>query len=167
MLSKNNAFWSSFWLHFSISIQEKPRKFHFTDSEIWNVLFTWHINLKPSVSWHADYNIPRFKEIRRERILSAMLKKLKENGAAETVQMNKWPLHQENNGQSQLGDSWHTRSAPCHLSGAAVILFLILPLGVSTSLPFHYDTTNKQIRHYQTKRELKFETFLSIEATIL
>jgi hypothetical protein len=31
------------------------------------------------------------------------------------VYMNKWPLRQENNGQSRLGDSWQTRRAQCHL----------------------------------------------------
>jgi len=53
-------------------------------------------------------------KIRRKRILSSVLKKLKKS-VAETVWVNKWPLHQDNNGQSWLGDSCHTRRAPSHL----------------------------------------------------
>jgi hypothetical protein len=90
---------------FQFQHKKNVRIFHFTDSEIWSVLITWHINLKPSDSSHADYNISTFKQVRRGRILSAMLKQPKENGAAGTVYMNKWPLRQENNGQSRLGDS--------------------------------------------------------------
>jgi hypothetical protein len=91
----------------------------------------------------------------------------KKTRVVETVWMNKWLLHQENNGQSQLGDSWHMRWAAKPLSGATVFPFLILPPGVSTCLPLHYDTTNKQFRHCQRKKALKFGTLSSIVTTIL
>jgi hypothetical protein len=105
---------STSWPHLSIQIQEKLRKFHFTGPEIWSVLFTWHVNPKPSVSWHTDYNIPHFTRAGEKGFFHPYWKKA-EKYVVETGWVNKWPLHQENNGQSWLGDSWHTRRASGHL----------------------------------------------------
>jgi hypothetical protein len=45
------------------------------------------------------------------------------------------------------------------LSGAAVILFLILPLGVSKSLPFHYDNDQQTIPSLSDKEGIKVRDF--------
>jgi hypothetical protein len=112
MLLQNQwaCIFSYFWAHLSISIKEKPRKFHFTEFEIWSVLFTWHVKSKPSVSWHTSLH-----KISRKRIPSSVPTKVKKKRVVEKVWMNKWLLHQENNGQSRLGDSWHMRRPPSHL----------------------------------------------------
>ena len=123
-----NAFTEWMGMHFQLFL---ATSFNFNTRKASKIPFHWVWNMECCVYLASKLQALSFltcrlqhtslHKIRRKRIPLSAPKKVKKWGGVETAWMNKWFLHQQNNGQSRWGDSWHMRRAPSHL--AALLSF--------------------------------------------
>jgi len=119
-----NAFTESMGMHlqiflatsFNFNTRKAPKiPFH----RVWNMECCFYLARKTLSPMFLDMPITTYftsqDQEKKDSSIRTEEGKKRGGGSVKTVWMNKWFLHQQNNGQSQRGDSWHMRRAPSHL----------------------------------------------------